>query len=265
MVCLNLSHDRTFLGRDAGNKPSFIFISYIFPAPWSYLPSHYRSMICRHGIFPISRVSRSGAQWRLQRLSQFLPAQRLQRAAGWTRRNLLGSSTGVAQLGTVHLSSSADAKKRSKKIVFCGVSPKKKIDKRLVCHVVWLCFVLNIWATSTNWQIDLVNLTWNAFHQGCASWSRKHHAALYLGFQVPPGALWRKQLPKRLREKLQSLYPRPEKRNCQVDGFKKRGGTHKSSNLMGFSLINHPFGGTPNSGPPHICHEFEFWMSFHWD
>ena len=31
------------------------------------------------------------------------------------------------------------------------------------------------------------------------------------------------------------------------------GGTPKSSTLIGVSITNHPFGGTPNSGNPHIA------------
>ena len=32
----------------------------------------------------------------------------------------------------------------------------------------------------------------------------------------------------------------------------KNGGTPKSSSLIGFSIINHPFWGTPMFGNPHI-------------
>ena len=47
--------------------------------------------------------------------------------------------------------------------------------------------------------------------------------------------------------------------NTQVAFMKPYGGFHKwgypqsSSILMGFSRINHPFGGTPIYGNPHIC------------
>ena len=44
-------------------------------------------------------------------------------------------------------------------------------------------------------------------------------------------------------------------------GVSKNGGTPKSSILIGFSIINHPFGGTPifgnthirNLAPPRVC------------
>ena len=39
-------------------------------------------------------------------------------------------------------------------------------------------------------------------------------------------------------------------------GVSENGGTPKSSNLIGISIINHPFWGTPIFGNPHMVHEF---------
>ena len=46
-----------------------------------------------------------------------------------------------------------------------------------------------------------------------------------------------------------ALYPSPKHLYM---GVSWSGGTPKSSILMGFSIINHPFGGTPISGNPHM-------------
>ncbi len=42
-------------------------------------------------------------------------------------------------------------------------------------------------------------------------------------------------------------------------GVSKNGGTPKSSILIGFSIINHPFGGTPIFGNTHIIFFNHFW------
>ena len=44
----------------------------------------------------------------------------------------------------------------------------------------------------------------------------------------------------------------PPGNRCRFGGFPKMGGTPKSSSLMGYSLINHPFGGTPTDGNHHL-------------
>ena len=53
--------------------------------------------------------------------------------------------------------------------------------------------------------------------------------------------------------RLVTLLPRDENlRNYIMDVSKNRGGPPKSSILIGFSLINHPFWGTPIFGNTHI-------------
>ena len=51
-----------------------------------------------------------------------------------------------------------------------------------------------------------------------------------------------------------------QKRSVIYMGVSKNGGTPKSSILIGFSIINHPFGGTPIFGNIHIF--LSFWTYF---
>ena len=44
-------------------------------------------------------------------------------------------------------------------------------------------------------------------------------------------------------------------------GFPERGGTPKSSILVGFSLINHPFWGTPIYGNLHVANDCDFFFA----
>ena len=48
-------------------------------------------------------------------------------------------------------------------------------------------------------------------------------------------------------------YDRHLQHACEYMGVSKNSGTTKSSILIGFSLINHPFWGTPIFGNTHIC------------